>query len=83
MQTFTVGATEIINQAISNDVRANYSNSRVGIRYALDDFGGAGRFPTQFFFPLGFPRRIAASHSLSLVRASSLTAISAQTSNAN
>jgi hypothetical protein len=53
-QTFTVGATEIINQAISNDVRANYSNNRVGIRYALDDFGGAVPIPDSVLFPAGF-----------------------------
>ena len=53
-QTFTVGFTEFINQAISNEVRTNYSNNRVGIRYALDHFGGADPIPDSVLFPPGF-----------------------------
>jgi hypothetical protein len=53
-QTFTVGLTEFINQAISNEVRANYSNNRVGIRYALDHFGGADPILDSVLFPPGF-----------------------------
>jgi len=54
VQTFTVGLTEIINHAISNDVRVNYSNNRVSVRYALDDFGGADPLPDSVLFPPGF-----------------------------
>jgi hypothetical protein len=54
VDTFTVGVAEIINQAISNDVRANYSNNRVGIRYALDHFGGGVPVPDSVLFPPGF-----------------------------
>ena len=54
VQTFTVGLTEIINQRISNEVRANYSNDRVGTKYALDNFGGAVPLPDSLLFPPGF-----------------------------
>jgi Carboxypeptidase regulatory-like domain/TonB dependent receptor len=54
VQTFTVGLTEIINREASNDVRANYSNNRVGVRYALDNFGGAIPLPDSVLFPPGF-----------------------------
>jgi len=54
VQTFTIGLTEIISQGISNDVRANYSNQRVGIRYALDHFGGADPASDSVLFPSGF-----------------------------
>jgi Carboxypeptidase regulatory-like domain/TonB dependent receptor len=53
-QTFTVGLTESINQTISNEIRANYSNNRAGIRYALDHFGGADPIPDSVLFPPGF-----------------------------
>jgi hypothetical protein len=53
-QTFTVGLTEFINQAISNEVRANYSNNRANIRYAMDHFGGADPIPDSVLFPPGF-----------------------------
>jgi hypothetical protein len=54
VQTFTVGLTETINQAISSDVRVNYSNNRVGVRYALDHFGRAVPLPDSILFPSGF-----------------------------
>jgi hypothetical protein len=54
VQTFTVGLTEIFNQAISNEIRVNYSNNRVGIRYALDPFGGAIPVPESVLFPPGY-----------------------------
>ncbi|HEY2423857.1 MAG TPA: TonB-dependent receptor, partial [Chthoniobacterales bacterium] len=53
-QTFTVGLTEIINQKMSNEVRANYSNSRARITYSLDHFGGADPVPDSVRFPAGF-----------------------------
>ena len=54
VQTFTVGLTEIINPAVSNEIRANYSNDRVGTQDALDKFGGAVPLPDSLFFPAGF-----------------------------
>jgi len=54
VQTFTVGSTQIINQRISNELRANYSNDRVGTNYVLDNFGGAVPLPDSLLFPPGF-----------------------------
>lgn len=53
-QTFTIGLTHIISPKISNDFRGNYSNNRVGIRYALDHFGGAVPLADPLLFPPGF-----------------------------
>jgi hypothetical protein len=57
VQTFTLGLTTIINHEISNDVRANYSNNRADISYALDNFGGAVPLPDSVLFPPGFSSR--------------------------
>ena len=54
VQTFTVGLTQIINARINNEVRANYSNDRVGSKYTLDNFGGAVPLPDSLLFPPGF-----------------------------
>ena len=54
VQTITVGFTETITTAISNEVRANYSNDRVGTRIVLDNFGGAVPLPDSLLFPAGF-----------------------------
>ena len=35
-------------------MRANYSNDRVGTKYALDNFGGAVPLPDSVLFPSGF-----------------------------
>jgi Carboxypeptidase regulatory-like domain/TonB dependent receptor len=51
VQTLTVGLTELIKPEISNEVRANYSNQRVGERYAMDNFGGAVPLPDSLSFP--------------------------------
>jgi hypothetical protein len=53
VQTLTVGLTEIINPATSNEVRANYSNDRGGSKYTMDNFGGAVPLPNSLFFPTG------------------------------
>jgi outer membrane receptor protein involved in Fe transport len=53
VQTLTVGLTEMINQRISNEVRANYSNDRVSSKFALDNFGGAVPLPDSLLFPPG------------------------------
>jgi len=44
----------LIKPGISNEVRANYSNDRVGTKFALDHFGGAVPLPDSFLFPSGF-----------------------------
>ena len=54
LHTFTVGITQLIKPGISNEVRANYSNQRLGTRFDLDDFGGAVPLPDSLLFPKGF-----------------------------
>src|SRR2546426_9782651 len=54
VQTLTVGLTELIKPRISNEVRANYSNNRVGTKFTLDNFGGAMPPPDSLLFPAGF-----------------------------
>jgi len=54
VHTFTLGLTQLIKPQISNEVRANYSNHRVGTKYALDDFGGAVPLPDSLLFPSGY-----------------------------
>jgi hypothetical protein len=51
VQTLTLGLTELIKPEISNEVRANYSNQRVGERYAMDNFGGAVPLSDSLSFP--------------------------------
>ena len=63
VQTFTLGLTELIKPEISNEVRANYSNDRVGTRYALDNFGGAVPLPDSLMFPSGYSSANAVSSS--------------------
>ena len=53
VQTFTVGLNESITPHISNEVRANYSNDRVGSRFTLDSYGGAVPAPDSLLFPSG------------------------------
>jgi len=53
-QTMTVGLTASISPRFNNDVRANYSNHRVGTSFALDNFGGAKPLPDSLVFPPGF-----------------------------
>lgn len=53
VHTGTVGLTQIIGPEISNEVRANYSNHRVGIDFVMDDFGGAAPLPDSTLFPTG------------------------------
>ena len=53
VHTFTLGLNQAIAPTISNEVRANYSNQSVGVRYFLDDFGGAVPLPDSIF-PTGF-----------------------------
>ena len=54
VKTGTVGLTAQITPGISNEVRANYSNDRIGTRSALDSFGGAVPIPdSTLLFPAG------------------------------
>ena len=53
VHTGTVGLTHLISPEISNEVRANYSNHRIGIDFVLDDFGGAIPIPDSSLFPSG------------------------------
>src|ERR1700733_4348709 len=54
VQTLTVGLTETVSRGISNDVRVNYSNDRVGTKFGLDNFGGAVPLSDEVLFPTGF-----------------------------
>jgi hypothetical protein len=54
VQTFTVGFTQAIKPEVSNELRANYSNQRLGSAFDLDDFGGAAPPPNSLLFPPGF-----------------------------
>ena len=54
VQTFTLGLNEAIKPRINNEIRANYSNNRVGTRYILDNFGGAVPLPDSLLFPPGY-----------------------------
>ena len=53
VQTVTLGLTQLIKPEISNELRANYSNHRVGEKLALDNFGGAVPIPDSLLFPSG------------------------------
>jgi Carboxypeptidase regulatory-like domain/TonB dependent receptor len=54
VQTGTIGLTEQFTPAISNEVRANYSNDRIGTTTALDNFGGAVPLSDAQMFPPGY-----------------------------
>lgn len=60
VHTFTVGLTEVIQPGISNEVRANYSNHRLGSAFDLDDFGGAAVPSNSLLFPAGLSPKNAA-----------------------
>jgi Carboxypeptidase regulatory-like domain/TonB dependent receptor len=54
VQTVTLGLTASITPSIGNELRANYSNDRVGSQFQLDNFGGAVPVPDSVLFPSGF-----------------------------
>jgi carboxypeptidase family protein/TonB-dependent receptor-like protein len=54
VHTLTLGLTELVNPAISNEVRVNYSNQRVATEFSVDNFGGAVPLPDSLLFPSGF-----------------------------
>lgn len=53
VHTGTIGLTHLINPEISNEVRVNYSNHRLGIDFVMDNFGGATPLSDSFLFPSG------------------------------
>ncbi len=61
VQTLTAGLSEFITPGIGNEVRANYSNQRVGERLVMDHFGGATPLPDSLLFPPGFSSANSAS----------------------
>src|SRR6267142_960635 len=54
VHTLTTGLTHLIKPRISNEVRANYSNHRVGTKLFLDNFGRAEPLPDSLLFPSSF-----------------------------
>ena len=54
VHTFTFGLNQLINPRINNELRANYSNQRLGTFYTMDNFGGAVPFSSLPLFPNGF-----------------------------
>jgi Carboxypeptidase regulatory-like domain/TonB dependent receptor len=54
IQAFTLGLRHLITPRISNEVRANYSNDRIGTKYLADSFGGAVPLPDSALFPPGY-----------------------------
>ncbi len=54
IHTFTTGLTHLLTPAISNELRANYSNHRVTINYEMDNFGGAVPLSESQLFPTPF-----------------------------
>src|SRR5262249_52541269 len=53
VHTMTLGLTQMIQPAISNELRLNYSNQRIAIKFVMDDFGGAAPLPDSILFPSG------------------------------
>ena len=60
VQTLTLGFNYLITPRVSNELRANYSNDRVGTKYILDNFGGAVPLPDSLLFPAGYSSTNAA-----------------------
>lgn len=54
VQTVTLGLAELINSRISNELRANYSNQRIGTKFFLDGFGGAVPLLDSALFPIPY-----------------------------
>ena len=53
VHSFTVGLTYLINPALSNEIRANYSNDRNATKFLVDGFGGAVPVPDSVLFQPG------------------------------
>lgn len=54
LHTLTLGLTANVSQSISNEIRANYSNSSVHTSYIIDNFGGGIPLPNSLMFPTGY-----------------------------
>jgi hypothetical protein len=54
IQTMTVGVADLLQPSISNEMRANYSNHRLGTKSRLDNFGGAVPLPNSLLFPSSY-----------------------------
>src|SRR5262249_2104516 len=54
VRTLTLGATNVVNQALSNEVRVNYSRQSVDLSQVVDDFGGAAPLSDSALFPPGY-----------------------------
>jgi hypothetical protein len=52
-QTLTIGATHVLSPKITNDFRINYSTTKAGKYFDLDDFGGAEPLEDPIVFPAG------------------------------
>lgn len=50
-QTLTIGATQVLSSKMSNEFRGNYSATKAGKYYQLDDFGGAEPLDDAMVFP--------------------------------
>jgi outer membrane receptor protein involved in Fe transport len=54
VQTFTLGLTHTITPSVTNEVRGNYSNDRIGGQLQSDNFGGAVLLSDAQMFPPRF-----------------------------
>jgi hypothetical protein len=45
LDAYSIRVDHVVNARISNELRANYSNDRVGGKFKMDDFGGAAPLP--------------------------------------
>ena len=57
VQTGTIGLTMLMAPQISDELRANYSNHRIGTQNYNDNFGGAVPLPDSSLFPAGMTSR--------------------------
>jgi hypothetical protein len=54
VHTGTLGVTQVFSPNLSNETRLNYSNHRVGVKFVMDEFGGAQPISDSALFPSGF-----------------------------
>ncbi len=61
----TLGLTSVLTPRISNELRANYSNTRAGSTAVIDNFGGATpQDAAAFFQTLNFPSGLSPQNAL-------------------
>jgi hypothetical protein len=76
MRTATLGLTALITPHITNEIRANYSNSRAGSVFVTDNFGGANPPSlSSLFQTLSYPAGLSPQNAEFALR---LTSASAQ-----